>query len=90
MVVVEVLSAMQGDIHLALRVSLLNLLYQQINQLVLLLESVYDRMTLRFVQYFFFAASISITLVLKEREWLRLHLCISMRCGRLVLDIISS
>ena len=64
MVVVEVLSAMQGDIHLALGVSLLNLLYQQINQLVLLLESVYDRMALRFVQHFFFAASISITLVL--------------------------
>ena len=82
MVVVEVLGAMQGYIHLALGVSLLNLLYQHINQLMLLLESVYYRMTLGLVQYFFFAASITITLVLKEREWLRLHFRISLRCSR--------
>ena len=47
-------------------------------------------MTLRFVQYFFFAASISIALVLKEWEWLRLHFCIGMRCSRLVLKIVCS
>ena len=69
MVIVEMLRAVQRDVK-ALLVTLLDLLYQQVNQLMLLFQRLNNNCTLRSVQTPVVIACIA--LLLNQWQWLGL------------------